>query len=40
MVEPVPYVFISYASADRERVLAIVAALSEVDLRCWQASTA
>ena len=30
-----PYVFISYASADRERVLPIVAALRETGISCW-----
>jgi predicted ATPase len=29
------YVFISYASADRERVLEIVAALRQADVVCW-----
>jgi predicted ATPase len=30
-----PYVFVSYASADRERVLEIVAALREAGISCW-----
>src|SRR5688572_33218132 len=30
-----PYVFISYASADRERVLTIVAALRSTGISCW-----
>ena len=30
-----PYVFISYASSDRERVLDIVAALREAGITCW-----
>jgi predicted ATPase len=30
-----PYVFISYASADRERVLEIVAALRDAGIACW-----
>jgi tetratricopeptide (TPR) repeat protein len=34
-VAPQPYVFVSYASADRERVLAVVAALQSAGVRCW-----
>jgi predicted ATPase len=35
MAESIPYVFISYASADRERVLPIVAALRDAGVACW-----
>ena len=30
-----PYVFISYASADRERVLPMVDALRKAGITCW-----
>src|SRR5256885_2320086 len=30
-----PYVFISYASADRERVLAVIEAMRAAGINCW-----
>src|SRR3954465_2620714 len=35
MADQQPYVFISYASADRERVLPIVASMGEAGIECW-----
>jgi predicted ATPase len=35
MADRAPYIFISYASADRERVLEIVGVLREAGISCW-----